>query len=131
MKKILLLCVIFLACQQQKIVIDNTKDYIAFHRIPDIEPIWDYNIWLTNTQTGEEMQITDNLEYWEHLPVWLSSSELLYLFEKPTPSAVKIVYLNFNTGKRKYLNFWTWRNEPGIDKIGIGSLSNIYYSINK
>lgn len=127
MKRILLLGVIFLGCQQDKIIIDNTAGYIAFHRIPDIEPIWDYNIWLINTQTGEEIQITDNLEYWERSPVWLSDSELVYLHLKPT-SKTKIVYLNCITGERKFLDFWTWKTDPGLDKISINFFDNIYYS---
>lgn len=131
MKKLLLLCLISLACQQKRIIIDNTADYIAFHRLVSVNGPYDLDIWVINAKTREEIQLTNVAGYLEHLPAWLSCSELLYLFEKPTPSAVKIVYLNFKTGKRKYLDFWTWRNEPGIDKIGIGALSNIYYSINK
>lgn len=127
MKKILLLCLISLACQQDRIIIDNTSSYIAFHRIPDIEPIWDYNIWLINSKTGEEIQITDDLEYWERSPVWLSDSELVYLHLKPT-SKTRIVHFSFINGKRECLASWTYKTDPGLDKISIYLFNKVYYS---
>lgn len=122
------LCLIF--CQQKKIIIDDTTGYIAFHRNPEAGNIFDFDIWLINTKTGKEIQLTKDLRYWEYNPVWMSDSELLYLIEpqEKTMTETNIVYTNLYTGKEKILDFWSWYDKPSMDKISVDFSKNIYYS---
>lgn len=122
------LCLIF--CQQKKIIIDDTTGYIAFHRNPEAGNIFDFDIWLINTKTGKEIQLTKDLRYWEYNPVWMSDSELLHLIEpqEKTMTETNIVYTNLYTGKEKILDFWSWENSLTMDKISVDLSRNIYYS---
>lgn len=120
----------FFLCSSDKIIIDDTRNYIAFHRNPEAGNIIDFDVWLININTKEETRITQNLEYWEYAPIWISDSELLYLIEpqEKTMTETDIVYINFRTGKRKLLDFWTWRDDPGSDGISADLRGNIYYA---
>lgn len=128
--KILLLGAFFLTCQQKTVILEDTSGYIAFHRMPEAGHIVDFNIWLINTKTKEEIRITRDLGHWEFYPVWMSDSELLCLIEpqEKTMTEKNIVYVNFNTGKMQLLDFWTWRDCPRSDKISIDSSNNLYYA---
>lgn len=128
--KILLLGAFFLTCQQKTIIIEDTSGYIAFHRMPEAGHIVDFNIWLINTKTKEEIRITRHLGHWEYYPIWMSDSELLCLIEpqEKTMTETNIVYFNYRTGKIKVLDFWTWENDLAGEKISIDSSDNIYYA---
>ncbi|MGB9722145.1 MAG: TolB family protein [bacterium] len=120
----------FLCCSQKVVVIADTKNFIAFDRNPDIEPIFDYDVWLINVETKDEIRLTSSAEYWEYMPVWMSDSELLYLInpQEQTMTEMDIVYVNLKNGKRKLLDFWTWENDPGgLGKISVDSNFRVYY----
>jgi Tol biopolymer transport system component len=108
---------------------DDTKDWIAFYRSRNKDNITD-DIWLVNVMTNKEIQITNSSRYYEYAPVWLSESKLLYFIE-PQPESYterNIVLLDFVNGKRKLLDFWTWQDCPGIDRVSVDSSGNIYYT---
>jgi len=120
----------FLGCQQKAIIIEDTKNFIAFERAPEAGSIVDFDVWLINIRTKEEIRLTQNLEYWEYGSVWLSDSELLYLIEpqEKTGTETDIIYINLKTGKRRLLDYWTWENCPRTGGISVDSLRNIYYA---
>ena len=131
MNRILAIILLFLDCQQRTILLEDTRDYIAFHRDIETDEFYDTNVWLKNTRTGEEVQITDDPRYLEYEPMWLSKSELLYLIDakrKVVPKTT-VGYINFATGDRKQLDYWTWNENPGMYKLSIDSLQNIYFGV--
>lgn len=129
--KSLIFCLLVISCQQEKImVIKNTPNCIAFQRRPTAGNVIDYDIWLINIETGGEIQVTKDLRFWEYNPVWMNDSELLYLIEpqEKTMTETDIVYVNLSTGKKKIIDFWTWENDPWMDKLSVNSSKNIYYA---
>ena len=127
---IFLLCAVFFGCEKEiTITLDNTMDWIAFYRSGENDYETD-EIWIINVTTNEEIQITNSSRYYENSPVWLTDSKLLYFIEPQLESYTErnIVLLDFATGKRTLLDFWTWRDCPGIDRISVDARRNIYYS---
>ncbi len=110
-------------------VIESTKGFIAFERNPEAGHIYDFDVWLVNVYTKEEIRLTKSLKYWEYAPVWLSDSELVYLIEpqEKTMTETDLVYTNFRKGRSKLLDFWNWQNCPRAFKVSVDSLRNIYY----
>jgi hypothetical protein len=127
-KSVIILALFSFCCKREKITIENTSSYIAFDRS---EENGNENIWLLHLATLNEIRIAGHPVYWEHTPVWLSDSELLFLIEPPLASCTEtdIVLINLRTGKMKLLDYWSWEDSPKFGIISADVQRNIYYGV--
>ena len=127
MKRIIIFACLLLSCFHEKIIIDNTRDYLAFTR-RQYGP-YNIDIWLVNVTTGEEIPVADYPNYLENTPTWFNDHELLFLFEKSHSSGEWLGHLNFQTGNRTYTAVETPGGLSAGSTMSIDSLKNIYCAV--
>jgi Tol biopolymer transport system component len=119
-----------IGCKMQGVpTLPDTSNFIAFCR-QGKEDNAKSDIWLINIQTKQEMQVTNTSHYYEESPVWLSNSKLVYIIY-PQPESyteIDLVIADFNSGKQRLLDYWTWQNCPSWDKLSVDRDGNIFYS---
>jgi Tol biopolymer transport system component len=127
LKIIFFFLLVLIACGQKKTIIEDTAHYIVFNR-QSVEPgSLDYDVWLINSETLKEIQLTKFKGYLENNPVWLSDSELIYFFSEAKPSPEKMIYHNFKSGEINEIKIQKWKSKTIFTNVSCDKEYNIYY----
>jgi hypothetical protein len=127
---LIVFALLVIGCEMQRVpTLPDTHNCIAFYR-QGKEDNAKSDIWLVNIQTKQEMQVTNTFRYNEKSPAWLSNSKLAYIIYPQLESYTEIdlVIADFNSGKQRLLDYWTWQNCPSWDRISADEDGNIFYS---